>query len=77
MALVLKNPPASAGDARDAGLIPASERSIGEGNGNPFQYSCLKNSVDRGTWWAIVHRVSKTQMLLSVHACAHTHIHTL
>ena len=47
--------PANAGDARIAGLIPGSGRSTGVGNGNPFQCSCLKNSMDRGAWWAIVH----------------------
>ena len=44
---VVKNPPVNAGDARDAGLIPGSGRSAGEGNGNPLQYSCLENSMDR------------------------------
>ena len=42
----------------DLGLIPESGRSPGEGNGNPLQYSCLENSMDRGTWWAIVHGVA-------------------
>ena len=46
---VVKNPPANAGNARDSGLIPGSGRSPGEGNGNPLQYSCLENSMDRGT----------------------------
>ena len=41
-------------------MIPGSGRSSGEGNGNPLQYSCLKNSVDRGAWWAIVHGVTKS-----------------
>ena len=48
MVLVVKNPPANAGDARDVGLMPGSGRSPGVGNGNPFQYSCLENSTDRG-----------------------------
>ena len=48
---VVKNLPANAADARDTGLIPGSERSLGRGNGNPFQYSCLENSMDRGAWW--------------------------
>ena len=48
---VVKNLPANTGDV---GSIPGSGRSLGEGNGNLFQYSCLENSVDRGTWWAIV-----------------------
>ena len=49
---VVKNPPANAGDVRDMGLIPGSGRSSGGGNGNPLQYSCLENSMDRGAWWA-------------------------
>ena len=44
---------------KDAGLIPGSERSPGEGNGNPLQYSCLENSMDRGAWWTTVHEVAK------------------
>ena len=48
----VKNPPAHAGDT---GSIPGSGRSPGEGNGNPLQYSCLGNPMDRGAWWAIVH----------------------
>ena len=51
--------------ARVLSSIPGSERSPGEGNGNPLQYSCLENSVDRGTWWAIVHGVAKSQTQLS------------
>ena len=51
-----KNPPANAGDA---GLIPGSGRFPGEGNGNPLQYSCLKNPMDRGAWQATVHRVAQ------------------
>ena len=52
--IVIKNLPAKAGQARDVGLIPGSGRSPGVGNGNPFQYSYLENSVDRGPWWATV-----------------------
>ena len=48
---VLKNLPASAGDVRDMGLIPGSGRSPGGGHGNPLQYSCLENPMDRGAWW--------------------------
>ena len=51
----VKNIPANAGNARDASLILGSGRSLGVGNGNPLQYSCLENSMDRGTWWATVH----------------------
>ena len=60
VALVVKSPPANAGNARDAGLIPESGRTPGVGNGNPFQCSCLKNSIDRGAWWTIVHEVAKS-----------------
>ena len=63
--LVAKNSPANAGDARDVGLIPGSGRSPGEGNGNPVQYSCLENPMDRGTWLATVHGVAKGQTRLS------------
>ena len=51
---MVKKPPASAGDARDVGLTPGLGRSPGVGSGNPFQYSCLENSMDRGAWWATV-----------------------
>ena len=50
---------ASAYSAGDQGSIPGSGRSPGEGHGNPFQYSCLKNSTDRGDWWAAVHGVAE------------------
>ena len=56
---MVKNLPAKAGDTGDAGLIPGSGRSPGEGNGNPFQYSCLGNPMDREAWWAIVLGVAK------------------
>ena len=59
--LVVKNPPANAGDVRDKGLIPGSGRFPGEGNGYPRQYSCLENPMDRGAWWATVHGVEKSQ----------------
>ena len=49
MALVIKNPPANAGDIRDVGLIPGSERSPGGGHKNPLHYFCLENPMDRGT----------------------------
>ena len=49
----------SACNAGDLGLIPGSGRFPGEGNGNPLQYSCLENSVDRGAWWATVHGVAR------------------
>ena len=59
--LVVKNPLANAGDIRDVGSIPGSGRSPREGRGNPLQYSCLENPMDRGTWWATVHRVANSQ----------------
>ena len=68
---MVKNPLASARDARDEGSIPGSGRSSGVGNGNPFQYSCLENPVDRGAWQTTVHRVSKSQVQLkqlSIHS---------
>ena len=51
----------NAGDTGDVGSIPGLGRSPGEGHGNPFQYSCLENPMDRGTWWATVYRVAKSQ----------------
>ena len=65
MVLVVKNPPASAGDIRNMGLIPGSRRSFGGGRGNPLQYSCLENPVDRGAWLATVHRVAQSQTRLT------------
>ena len=61
VALVVKNPPANAGDTRDTGSIPGSGRSPGGGHGNPLQYSCLENPMDRGAWWATVHGLTKSQ----------------
>ena len=58
--LVVKNLPANAGDARDLGLIPGLGKTLGGGNGNPLQYSCLENPMDRGAWWAAVHGVAKS-----------------
>ena len=57
---MVKNPPANAGDIRNVVLIRL-RRSPGEGHGNPLQYACLENPVDRGAWWAIVHEVAKSQ----------------
>ena len=59
---MVKKVPANAGDA---GSIPGSGRFPGEGNGNPLQYSCLENSMERGAWWATAHRVTKSQTWLS------------
>ena len=58
--LVVKSPPANAGDLRDVGSFPGLGRSPGGGHGNPLLYSCLENSMGRGTWWASVHRVVKS-----------------
>ena len=62
---MVKNLPASAGDMKDLGSIPELGRSLGVGNGNPLQYSCLDNSVDRGDWPAIVPVLAKSQTWLS------------
>ena len=64
VALVVKNPPANAGDIKDAGLIPGLARFPGGGHGNPLQWSYLGNPMDRGTWRATVLRVFKGQTLL-------------
>ena len=61
--LVVKNLPAKAGDLRDVGLIPGSGRCPGGGNGNPLQYSCLENPMDRGAWRATVHGAAKSQTI--------------
>ena len=59
--LVIKNPPANAGDIRDTCLIPGLGRSPGGGHGNILQYSCLENPMNRGDWRAIVHRFAKSR----------------
>ena len=64
VALVVKNLPASSGDVRDVGSITGSRRSPGEGHGNPLQYSCLENPMDRGSWQASVDRVTQSQTQL-------------
>ena len=58
---MVQNLPAKAGDVRDMGLIPGLGRSPGEGNGNPLQYSCLENSMDRGAWRVTVHGITKNR----------------
>ena len=60
VALVVKNPLANAGDARDVGSVPKQGGFPGIENGNTFQYSCLENSVDRGAWQATVHGAAKS-----------------
>ena len=59
--LVLNKPPANAGDIRDGGSVPGLSRSPEGGYGNPLQYSCLENPMDRGAWQATVHRVAKSR----------------
>ena len=92
VAPVVKNPPANAGDTRDNDSVAGLGRSPGGGNGNPPQYSCLKNFMDRGAWWVTVHVNTKSQTRLSMHAracdcychsrvgpmtqCTHIHMHT-
>ena len=61
---MVKNPSTDAGDLRDVGLIPESGRSSGGGHGNPLQYSCLENPMDRGAWRATVHGVATSQTRL-------------
>ena len=61
---MVKNLPVNAGDARDLSSIPGLRRFL-VGNGNPLQYSCLVNPMDRGTWWATVHGVAKSRTRLS------------
>ena len=62
---MVKNPPVNAGDTRDTVLIPGSRRFPGEGNGNPLQYSCLGNLMDRGVWQATIDGVTKRWAQLS------------
>ena len=70
MVLVVKNPPASAGDIKDTGSIPASGRSPGGGHGNPLQDSCLESFMNRGAWWAAVLKVAQSD---TTEATLHTH----
>ena len=67
---MIKNLPANAGDVRDMESFPGLVRSPGVGNGNPLQYSCLENPMDRETCWDIVHRVTKRQTLMK-RPCKH------
>ena len=62
---MVKNLPINAGDAGDVGSIPGLRRSPGGGHGNPLQYSCLENPMDRGVWWAAVRAVTKSQTRLN------------
>ena len=61
MVVLVKNPPANVGDIRDMCLIPGVGRSPGGMHGNPLQYFCLENPMDRRAWWATVHGVAKNQ----------------
>ena len=63
MSLAVKNPPANAEDSRDVGSIPGSGRFPGIGDGNPLQYSCLENSMERGAWRATVHGIAESDIL--------------
>ena len=77
---VIKNSPVNAGGESEVGLIPGSGRSLGEGNGNPLQYSCLDNAMDKGAWWTVVHGSCKSWTWLSamcMHTRAHTHTYTV
>ena len=73
-ALVVKNPSANAGDIRDRGSIPAWGRSPGRGDGNPLQYYCVENLMDRGAWWGPVCGVAKSRTHLSTYTYIHTEI---
>ena len=64
VALVVKDPPANAGDKRDAGPVPGLERTPGGGHGNPLQYSCLEKPMDRGAWQTAVHGVTQSRTRL-------------
>ena len=69
--------PAKAGDPKDVGSVPQLRISPAEGNGNPFQYSCLENSMVRGAWWATVSGVAKSLSRLSTHTHTNTHTHNV
>ena len=73
MVLIVKNSPANAGDIRDVSLILWLVRSLGGGHGNPLQYFCLENILDRGAWQAMVYRVSKSWTRLKWLSTQHTH----
>ena len=74
---MVKNPPVKAGDTGGTGSIPGLRRSTGVGSGNPLQYACLENSMDRGTWWATVLGVTKSQTRLSDSVYTHKHYASL
>ena len=72
MALAVKNLSANAGDIRDIGSVPGLGKSPGGGYGNPLQYSCLENPMDRGDWQATVHRLAESD---TTEVTLHAHIH--
>ena len=72
---VVENPPGKAGDTGDVGSIPGMGRSPGGGSGDPLQYSCLENPLDRGAGWATVHGVKKSYTYIYIHIHRHTHTH--
>ena len=69
---MVKNPPDNARDTGDVGLVSGSGRSPGVGNGDPLQYSCQENSMDRGTWWAVVQGVAELDMSVHTHITLHS-----
>ena len=73
VALMVKNPPASAGDVRASGSIPGWGRSPGEENSNPLQYSCLENPIDRGARWSTIHGMTESGMTESLWHSMMTH----
>ena len=72
---VAKNPPANVGDPRDMGLIPGSRRCPGKGNGNPLQYCCLENFMEREACWATVHWFAELDMTEHSHRDYKNYIH--
>ena len=73
---MVKNPPAKAGDAGDAGSIPGLGRSSGGGDGKPLQYSCWVNPMDRGAWWTTVQGIPKNWTGLRTRHALNLHIHS-
>ena len=73
--MVVKNPPANVGDARDVGSLSGLGRFPGGGKGSPLQYSCLENSMNKGAWWATVYRDSE-KLDMTERLSSHTHTPT-
>ena len=76
VALVVKNPPANAGDIRGEGLIPGSGRPPGGQHDSSLQYSCLENPLDRGAWWATVHGSQRSYVVRMQGVCVFLSLHT-